>query len=84
MPTLELTDDQVMRLIEQLPPDKRKAVYQRLVSADWEQWIAAAAAAEEKIRRLAKERGVDWDALDDAQRLAFVDDLIHDDHGRRS
>jgi hypothetical protein len=84
MPTLELTDDQVLRLIEQLPPEKQRSVYQQLVSKDWEQWIASAEGAQASVRELAQARGLDWDALDDAQRLSFIDDLVHDDDGMRS
>ncbi len=84
MPTLELelTDEQVVRLIEQLPPEKQQSVYQHLARKQWANWIEASQGAEDEARRLAKERGLDWDALNEDERMAFVNDLVHE--GRRA
>jgi hypothetical protein len=30
------------------------------------------------MRRLAAKRGLDWDAVSEAQREAFVDELLHE------
>jgi len=38
-------------------------------------------AAEPQARRLAAERGLDWDTMSDEERSAWVDDLVHE--GRR-
>ena len=35
--------------------------------------------AESKVRELCAERGLDWDAMDDEERLYFVNDLVHED-----
>jgi len=35
--------------------------------------------AEEQLRRLCAERGLDWNAMTDEEREAFVDDLMHED-----
>jgi hypothetical protein len=35
--------------------------------------------AEERLRTLAGERGLQWDVMGDDERQAFVDDLIHED-----
>jgi hypothetical protein len=33
---------------------------------------------EERMRQLAAQRGLDWDAMTDEDRILFVDDLIHE------
>ena len=33
---------------------------------------------ERDMRRLAQARGLNWDTLSEAQRAAFVDDLLHE------
>ena len=38
---------------------------------------------EERLRQLAAERGFDWRSMGEEDRLAFVDDLIHEDRAFR-
>jgi len=82
MATLTLTDDQIEQLVNQLSPERQKAIYQRLARKQWARWIEASTGAEEAARRLARERGLNWDAMSEDERMAFVDDLVHE--GRRS
>jgi len=35
--------------------------------------------AETALRRRTRERGLNWETMDDDERLAFVDDLVHED-----
>lgn len=35
--------------------------------------------AEAQVRRLAAERGLNWDAMSEEEREAFADDLVHED-----
>ena len=35
--------------------------------------------AESKVRQLCAERGLDWDAMDEDERLYFINDIIHED-----
>ena len=79
MPTLELTDQQVVELVKQLPPDQK--------------WMALLALAEDttarrdermenvqtQIRRVCAERGLDWDTMSEDERESFIDDLVHED-----
>lgn len=78
MPTLTLTDEQVEQLVEQLPPYKQRAIYQRLARREWLRWLEASEGAEGEARRLANERGQDWDALNDDERMVFVNDLVRE------
>ncbi|HXG09344.1 MAG TPA: hypothetical protein VNK04_06100 [Gemmataceae bacterium] len=34
--------------------------------------------AEAQLRRIAAERGLDWDKMSEEDREAFVDDLVHE------
>ncbi len=79
MPTLELTDQQVVELLKQLPPERK-----------WEALLTLAADAqagrdrrmqfaEEHIRRLCAERNLNWDNMSQTQREEFIDDLVHED-----
>ena len=35
--------------------------------------------AESKVRKLCVERGLDWDAMSEDERLYFINDLVHED-----
>ncbi len=79
MPKLELTDEQVVELILQLPPERLKAVLQILNAKRDEWWARIVAEGEQQMRRLCAERGLDWDLMTEEERKAFIDDLIHED-----
>ena len=79
MATLTLTNEQVEQLVEQLPPDRQRTIYQRLARKEWSRWIEASDGAEDAARRLANERGLDWDTMNDDERMVFVNDLVHED-----
>ncbi len=78
MATLTLSDEQVEQLVEQLPPDRQRTTYQRLARKEWSRWIEASDGAEDPARHLANERGLDWDAMTDDERMVFVNDLVHE------
>jgi hypothetical protein len=76
MPTLELTHQQVVDLVRQLPSAQKREVLLALAGHRREQRMAF---AEEQLRRLCADRGLNWDAMGDDEREAFVDDLVHED-----
>lgn len=78
MASVELTSDQVLSLFRQLPVPTKRATLAALVeeadrSLDQVQHEASTA-----MRRLAADRRLDWDSLDDEQREALVNGLIHE------
>ena len=79
MVTITLTDKQVEELVEQLPPERQKVIYQRLAQKQWSRWNAASEGMEDEARRLARERGLDWDTLNDDERLELVNTIVHED-----
>jgi len=76
--TITLSDDQVMRLVEQLPVDSRSELFVRLAREEWPEWARLVQEAEPQARRLAAERGLNWDGLSDEDRIALVDELLHE------
>jgi hypothetical protein len=78
MATLSLTDEQVLQLVKQLPPQSKQRVLADLTAERDQWWTTAAREAEQDMRRLAAERGLNWDTMSEAQRETFVDDLLHE------
>lgn len=78
MATLSLTDEQVVQLVKQLPPQAKKRVLTDLTAERDDWWQVTARQGEQEMHRLAKDRGLDWDTMSEAQREAFVDELLHE------
>jgi hypothetical protein len=78
MATLSLTDEQVVQLVKQLPPQSKQRVLADLTAERDPWWQSAARDGEKDMRRLAAARGLDWDAMTEAQHEALVDDLLHE------
>ena len=79
MPTIQLTDEQVIELVKQLPPERKRAALLILAEAARPQREARLDFAEAQLRRLCAERGRDWEAMSAEEREAFIDDLVHED-----
>jgi len=76
--TLKITPEQVIDLLEQFPEAEQREIYQRLARKVMTRWVEASAGLEDKARQLARERGLDLDKMNDDERIAFIDDLIHE------
>lgn len=75
--TVELSEDQVVRLFEQLSPAGRLAVLKRLI-LDFDRWEALFDYGAARMRSLCEERGIDWDQLTEEERLQLVDTILHE------
>jgi hypothetical protein len=78
MVTLTLSDKQVVELVKQLPPKSKQAVLDALTADRDVWWEMTLSQGEEQFRRLAAERGLEWDKMHEAERETFVDALLHD------
>lgn len=78
MPVIELSAEQVAQLVEQLSPEERLQVLLQLASSARTRMETHRTEAEQRLRTLAAERGLDWDALTEEQRMEFVDELLHE------
>ena len=77
--TISLSDQQVINLVEQLAPQSKRELLFRLVRSVWPEWAKVVSEVEPQARRIAAERGLNWDALSDEERIALVDDIVHED-----
>jgi hypothetical protein len=78
MATVELTNDQIIDLVRRLPPQRQRELLLALAGGH-EARDKRMQLAEDQLRRIANQRGADWNSLSDDQRQALVDDLIHED-----
>jgi hypothetical protein len=79
MATLTLTPEQVIDLVEQLSPDDQQVLLNRLLTRHSPTWIALSQAGAAGVRAAAAQRGRDWDTMSEAEREAFIDDVVHED-----
>ena len=79
MPTLELTDEQVVELVKQLPVERRRAALVALAEDASHGREDRMKYAEAQLQRTCAEQGLDWDKMSEDQRETFVDDLVHED-----
>ena len=77
--TLELTTEQVIDFLRQMPPEEKLTVLKVLAKEARAGRAERMKYAESRVRKLCAERGLDWDAMDDEERLYFVNDLVHED-----
>ena len=79
MPTLQLSDDQVLELVRQLPPARQEDLLRSLLSGRWSTWAQLSNEAQPGVHAAAAQRGQNWDAMTEPQREDFIDDLVHED-----
>ena len=77
MVTLTVSESQLVEWVQQLSPAVKRKVLRALIPAldDYEALIAYGS---ERIRTLAAERGLDWEALDEQGREELVDAILHE------
>lgn len=75
--TVELSEDQVVRLVEQLSPTARESVLKRLILGQ-DRWDAMLDYGAAQMRSLCAERGIDWDRLTEEERLNLIDTILHE------
>ena len=79
--TVELTTDQVIDFVQQMPPEEKRVVLLALAEQAEVNRTARMDYAEAQFRKLCASRGLNWDTMTEAERENFVDDLIHEDRG---
>lgn len=77
--TVELTTDQIVGFVQQMPAEERRALLLAIAERAAANREARIGYAETQLRQLCTDRGLDWDAMTEAERENFVDDLIHED-----
>ena len=77
--TVELTTDQVVGFVQQMPAEERRALLLAIAEQAAANREARIDRAETQLRQLCADRGLDWDRMTESERESFVDDLIHED-----
>ena len=67
-----------LRADQKLTPERKRKVGAADVVQSVPQQDALIGSAEEQLRKLCPDRGLDWEAMIETDRLNFVDDLIHE------
>jgi hypothetical protein len=78
MPSVELTNQQVVDLVRQLPAAGKRAALLALAGGADDR-ARRMQLVETRLRAIASERGLKWDEMSEAEREAFIDDLLHED-----
>jgi hypothetical protein len=79
MPIITLSNDQVVELVKQLPVEQQAEVFRFLLLQQWGRWESLSRYGADKVRRVAQERGQDWDAMTENEQEAFIDNVVHED-----
>ncbi|MDE0085510.1 MAG: hypothetical protein OXU23_07345 [Candidatus Poribacteria bacterium] len=77
--TIELTTEQIIDLIQQMPPMEKLTVLKELAKQARNGRTERTKFAELKIREICAARGLDWDTMSEDERLYFIDDIVHED-----
>ena len=77
--TVELTTDQVIDFVQQIPPEEKREVLLALAEQAEANRASRMDYAEAQLRKLCASRELDWDTMTEEERENFVDDLIHED-----
>jgi hypothetical protein len=78
MSVLELSDEQVISIVRQLPVEQKRAALLALAQDAQTQRTERLRFGEEQLRRASAARGLSWDRLSEEEREAFVNDLLHE------
>jgi hypothetical protein len=76
MVVLNANEKQVLDLIYNIPADRRRLILYELAKGSETAWQKNTTLAETQLHKLAAERGINWDEMDDDQRQDFVADLL--------
>jgi len=79
MPTLQLNESQVVDLVRQLPPNQQRRALAVLAEGAGQFRDERRQLAEARLAALAAARGLDWQSMNDADRAAMIDELVHED-----
>ena len=77
MPSIELTEEQVLRCLDQLSPAARRAALMKLVTGI-ERLDLLIEQNRQKLEAVCRTRGVEFARLTEEQRETLIDDILHE------
>jgi len=78
MSVLELSDEQVISIVRQLPAARKRTALLALAQDSQARREERMRFGEAQLRRACAERGLDWDHLSEDERETFVDELLEE------
>ena len=78
MSVLELSDEQVISLVRQLPAERKRTALLALAQDSQGRREERLRFGEARLRRTCAERGLDWERMSEDEREIFVDELLHE------
>jgi hypothetical protein len=79
MSVLELTDEQVISLVRQLPATRKRGALLALAEDAQVRRSERMQFGEAQLRRLCAARKLNWDSMSEDQREKFVNQLLHEE-----
>jgi hypothetical protein len=79
MPTLILSNEQVVELVKQLSVEQQVEVFRFLLLQQWSQWESLSRYGVDRVRLIAQERGCNWDEMSEEKRESSIDDIVHEE-----
>ena len=77
MSVLELSDEQVISLVRQLPAERKRKALLALAGDAQAQREDRLRFGEAQLRAACAKHGLEWDRMSENERESFVDDLLH-------
>ena len=77
--TLNLTTEQVIDFLQQIPLEEKFTVLTTLAEQAHAEHAEEIKYGEAKMRKICAARGLDWDAMTEEERIDFIDDIVHED-----
>lgn len=78
MPTLILSNEQVVELVKQLSVEQQVEVFRFLLLKQWSQWESLSRYGVDRARLIAQERGCNWDEMSEEERESLIDDIVYE------
>jgi len=78
MPSITLSNEQVVELVKQLPQEQKIEVFRFLLISQWQEWQDLSSYGSDKVELTAKERGYDWEKMTEAEKEEFIDEVLHE------
>ncbi|MUG97874.1 hypothetical protein F7734_38425 [Scytonema sp. UIC 10036] len=78
MLNLTLTNSQIVELVKQLPQEQQIEVFKFLLNQNWANWLYLSHDSEERVRKVATQRGRDWNVMTEDEREEFTEEVLHE------
>jgi len=79
MPVLSITEEQVLKLVQQLPFEMKEKLLNLLILQTDENFKRICEIGEEKFLRICRDRNIDPQALSEEEKMELIDQILHED-----